>query len=195
GIAQEKGMMHLRALTHVLPSPANPTEHWMELRKPTFFRPAVPAPPRPTPAAPSAARTAPPAAAPSLPSSAAAHAPAPSRPAPQGDLVAATAPAAKPRQGGLALGGLKDSSDSEDAQKVSETPRFDEVSGKVAHVIYQTADGFAVYAVKDRKGNDFRVSVSSSIKAGKGDNIVAKGSWGSYKGQPTFRAVMIMHEI
>jgi len=70
-----------------------------------------------------------------------------------------------------------------------------EVVGKISHVIYETADGYAVYAVRGSDGKDVKVSVTSSIKARKGDKIIAKGSWGSYKGQPTFRAIMIMHDI
>lgn len=70
-----------------------------------------------------------------------------------------------------------------------------EVVGKVSHVIYETADGYAVYAVRGADGKDVKVSVTSPIKARKGDKIVARGSWGSYKGQPTFKAVMLMHDI
>lgn len=74
--------------------------------------------------------------------------------------------------------------------------RFDEVSGKVARVIYETKDGYAVYLVKlDSTGKEATVGVTSDVKARKGDKIIAKGSWGTYRGKQTFKAVMIMHDI
>lgn len=161
----------------------------MDLPKPPAFRriaPPLPTTPGTRPVAPAASAV----------------------PAAQGDLFSghgttgtpaasvSPKPAVPPHPGGVSLAGLSSAQDPDEAaRQAPAAPRFDEVSGKVVHVIYQTADGYAVYAVKDASGKDIKVSVTSSITAKKGDRIVARGSWGTYKGQPTFRAVMIMHEI
>lgn len=181
----------------------------MSLPKPPAFQRI-----RPGTYTPGAASTAPVAAVRAELRPAAAPAPAP-RAAPPGprqaDLFAAPSPApvaasavpsaagvVSPRRG-LALGRLGSSAgqdpEAPSPQAAPPQPVFAEVIGKVSHIIYQTADGYAVYAVRDDSGNDCKVSVTSEIKPKKGDRIVAKGSWGSYKGQPTFKAVMIMHEI
>lgn len=68
-----------------------------------------------------------------------------------------------------------------------------EVSGRVVREIYSSGD-YAVYAVETPDG-EVTVAGTSGIKAAKGDRIIARGSWGTYKGRPTFRAAMLMHEI
>jgi len=68
-----------------------------------------------------------------------------------------------------------------------------EVSGRITHQIY-ARDDYAVYALDSKEGS-IKVAVTSSIKASKGDRVVARGTWSMYKGKPTFKAVMLMHEV
>jgi len=69
-----------------------------------------------------------------------------------------------------------------------------EIVGKVTHEIYRSGD-YAVYALKSKEHGDVKVSITSSVKASKGDNIVVRGTWTTYKGSPTFKAAMLMHDI
>lgn len=104
-------------------------------------------------------------------------------------------PKSQPPRLGAGLGKLKSSEPEQGIPEAPKGPTFAEVSGKVTAVIYTTSDGYAVYAVRGNDGKDHKVTVTSDVKAKKGDKIVAKGSWSTYKGQPTFKAVMIMHDI
>lgn len=108
--------------------------------------------------------------------------------------------AAKP-SGRLSLRSLAGTS-TDDAGPVPEArkdslpraPGLLELAGKVTHEIYRSGD-YAVYAVKTKSDGDIKVSITSSVKASKGDNIVIRGTWTTYKGSPTFKAAMLMHDI
>jgi len=73
-------------------------------------------------------------------------------------------------------------------------PSLLEIKGKVKKVIYETADGFRVYAVQT-KGEQISAQITSPIKADVGDKIILKGEWGTYKGRKTFKAKLIMQEM
>ena len=164
---------------------------------PSVPRPPVPAVATPRPAPRPALRPTPPLAAGTAGAAGQGDLFAPQKPAPAASQPAAPATAARPK--GMALGKLSSNQAGADHDETRPSsppaPTYDEVTGRVSHVIYETADGYAVYAVKDDSGKDCKVSVTSAIKAKKGDKIVAKGTWGTYKGQPNFKAVMIMHAI
>lgn len=72
---------------------------------------------------------------------------------------------------------------------------MDEVRGVVTRVIHRSADGYSVYLVKDSRGLEHKVTVTSTVVADKKDRIVARGEWGAYKGTPSFKAATISHEI
>jgi exodeoxyribonuclease V alpha subunit len=74
-------------------------------------------------------------------------------------------------------------------------PPLDELRGSVRKVIYRTSDGYSVYVILDGAKREHKISVTSSVVAEKNDTIIAKGTWSSYKGKPTFKAMTIMHEI
>jgi len=81
--------------------------------------------------------------------------------------------------------------------QVPAEPELTEISGRVVRLIYQK-DDYAVYAIRgsgENRGKEVTVAVTSAIKASRGDNIIAKGSWSTYKNRPTFKAVMIMYEV
>ena len=129
------------------------------------------------------------------------------RPAPEAATVPPrTAPTpAVPAGGKLFLGGLsrqaREPADALDGRQPEGSTQAQanvpdqliEVSGRITHLIYSSGD-FAVYAVDTKDGN-IKVAVTSSIKAARNDRIIARGSWSMYKGKPTFRAVMLMHEV
>lgn len=70
-----------------------------------------------------------------------------------------------------------------------------EIAGRVERVIFQTADGYAVYSLRMDNRKTTTVSVTSHIKAKKGDKIIARGQWSKYKGKETFKAAFIMMDI
>jgi exodeoxyribonuclease V alpha subunit len=72
---------------------------------------------------------------------------------------------------------------------------MDELRGVVSRVIHRSADGYSVYLVKDSRGIEHKITVTSSVVADKKDRILARGEWGSYKGAPSFKAATISHEI
>lgn len=74
-------------------------------------------------------------------------------------------------------------------------PVMDELRGTVRKVIYRTADGYSVYVLEDESRREHKITVTSSVTAEAKDTIVARGSWSSYKGKPTFKAMTIMHSI
>ncbi|NTF17409.1 AAA family ATPase [Agrobacterium rubi] len=74
-------------------------------------------------------------------------------------------------------------------------PAMDELRGTVVKVIYRTADGYCVYLIKDAGSREHKINVSSTVVAERNDIIVARGTWGEYKGKPTFKAMTIMHSI
>lgn len=80
-------------------------------------------------------------------------------------------------------------------QQKPDGPALDELRGSVRKVIYRTSDGYSVYIILDGMKKEHKISVTSSVVAEKNDTIVAKGTWSSYKGKPTFKAMTIMHEI
>lgn len=73
--------------------------------------------------------------------------------------------------------------------------QMDELRGTVVRVIFRTSDGYSVYLVKDSRGIEHKITVTSSILADKKDKVVARGQWGDYKGKPTFKAATLSHEI
>ena len=74
-------------------------------------------------------------------------------------------------------------------------PAMDELRGTVRKVIYRTADGYSVYVIEDEAKREHKISVSSTVTAERNDTVVARGTWSSYKGKPTFKAMTIMHTI
>lgn len=74
-------------------------------------------------------------------------------------------------------------------------PQFAEIKGKVSRVIFEAPDGFTVYLVRQDGGGEAKVAASAGAKASKGERIVAKGKWSTYRGQPTFRAALVVHDI
>ncbi|MTH95481.1 ATP-dependent RecD-like DNA helicase [Roseibium sp. RKSG952] len=71
-----------------------------------------------------------------------------------------------------------------------------EITGKVSKVIYSSNDGsFNVYALKANNGENVKITSKCAITAKQGDQISVKGEWKTYKGQPSFVAVMLMHNI
>lgn len=72
---------------------------------------------------------------------------------------------------------------------------MDELRGVVSRVIHRSADGYAVYLVKDSRGAEHKITVTSTVAVEKKDRILARGEWGSYKGTPSFKAATIAHEI
>lgn len=77
--------------------------------------------------------------------------------------------------------------------------KFEELKGRIQRVIYSTADGYAVYLVrtKTKEGHtdDITVNLTSNTKFKPNDHVVFKGEWSTYKGKPTFKAVIMGHEI
>jgi exodeoxyribonuclease V alpha subunit len=77
--------------------------------------------------------------------------------------------------------------------------KFEEMKGRVLRVIYSTPDGYTVYAIRtktpDGHSNDITVNITSASKFKIHDNVLFKGEWAYYKGKPTFRAALMMHEI
>jgi exodeoxyribonuclease V alpha subunit len=73
----------------------------------------------------------------------------------------------------------------------------EEIRARVTRVVFPQKEegGFAIYAVKMRGKSDFTVKITSTITAEIGDNIIARGKWGNYKGKPQFIADMLMLEI
>lgn len=127
----------------------------------------------------------------------------PTKPSQQADLFGAAQPVKKPVSIGLSLKKSKiDQTPPAEFQSatapvrpVSSEPAAEELIGKVSRVIYETSQGFAVYLLRIDGGKDVTVTVTSAIKAKKGDKIVAKGLWGTYKGKPTFKATLLKHDI
>lgn len=76
----------------------------------------------------------------------------------------------------------------------SET-RFVELKCSVTRVIYESANGYRVYAVKGKNGLNTNVSITSDIIASRGDKIIVRGNWSTYKGKPTFKAIMLVQDI
>jgi exodeoxyribonuclease V alpha subunit len=119
---------------------------------------------------------------------------------PQTPAPAPVKPPAKPA-GRLALRSLARDQASEDhvpqAAAAKEQPRqpgLTEITCKVVHEIYRSGD-YAVYSARSKEDGDIKISITSSVKAAKGDNIVIRGTWTTYKGSPTFKAAMLMHDI
>lgn len=77
--------------------------------------------------------------------------------------------------------------------------KYEEIKGRVQRVIYATPDGYTVYAIRTKTpeghSNDITVNVTSATKFKIHDNVSFKGEWATYKGKPTFRAAIMMHEI
>lgn len=77
--------------------------------------------------------------------------------------------------------------------------KFEEMKGRIHRVIYATPDGYAVYLVRtktpDGHSNDISVNVTTATKFKVHDNVTFKGEWSTYKGKPTFKAVIMIHEI
>lgn len=72
---------------------------------------------------------------------------------------------------------------------------MDELRGVVSRVIHRSTDGYCVYLVKDSRGIEHKITVTSTVVAEKKDRVLARGEWGSYKGSPSFKAATISHEI
>jgi exodeoxyribonuclease V alpha subunit len=109
-------------------------------------------------------------------------------------------PPAKP-PGRLALRSLARDESSDDhapqGEKQKEQPRqpgLTEIACRVTHEVYRSGD-YAVYAAKTKDDGDIKISITSTVSASKGDNIVVRGTWTTYKGSPTFKAAMLMHDI
>lgn len=94
--------------------------------------------------------------------------------------------------------GPEDQGDNEPApviQTIPDGPPMDELRGTVRKVIYRTSDGYSVYVLEDDRKQEHKITVTSTVTAEKNDIIIARGSWASYKGKPTFKALTIMHSI
>ena len=134
----------------------------------------------------------------------------PAEPPPTTPAPAKKQEASAPSKGLGGLGGLSalDSSPPEDssayieqmpapvpqAPTVPEEPTMLEIKGKVKKIIYETADGFRVYAIQT-KGEQISAQITSPITADVGDKVVLKGEWGMYKNRKTFKAKLIMQDI
>jgi exodeoxyribonuclease V alpha subunit len=75
-------------------------------------------------------------------------------------------------------------------------PEMEEVCGRIVHRIFRSPDtGYCVVAISlDGKG-DATLQATTSLPMNKGDRIVAKGTWATYKGKPQFKADSIEEEI
>jgi exodeoxyribonuclease V alpha subunit len=71
-----------------------------------------------------------------------------------------------------------------------------EIHAKINKVIFgPTSDGFTIYAVSVRGGKDTRIQVTSNTIADRGDDIIARGKWGIWRGQTQLKADMIQLDI
>src|SRR3546814_20455552 len=57
-----------------------------------------------------------------------------------------------------------------------------QIEGRISRDVYEGRDGYAVYALTVDGGDDATVSVTYATRFSRGDKIVARGRWGSYKG-------------
>jgi len=118
-----------------------------------------------------------------------------------GSMPSSARTAAVAQQGKLSLSKLSSSSTEprpEDRAPPQKGTEFEEISATVTRAIFLSKDGsgvFGVYAVKGKKGLKTKITVTTPAAFSQGDRILAKGSWSTYKGTPTFRAVMAIHEI
>ncbi len=80
----------------------------------------------------------------------------------------------------------------------SDEQKLDVIKGSIKRLIFSTPDGYQVYLMstkKDRRSEEITVTVTSNVKFNRNDKVAAHGSWGSYKGKETFKAVALVQEI
>lgn len=83
-------------------------------------------------------------------------------------------------------------------EPIPEDQKLDSIKGTVKKLIYATPEGYQVYILttkKEKRTVEITVTVTSTVKFNHKEKVIAQGSWGTYKGKETFKAVAITQEI